>query len=87
MNETEQLRKFAQHIMQAWPEGDVDGGYLQDTAIDCGLIREKNPAPTEPCGEFCACAEYYGSDEFSEGGVRCYQPTQILTGQPMSPNA
>lgn len=71
------LRAFAQDVMQAWPEGDLDGGELQDAAVRHGLLRETHPA--EPCGENCWCAEYYGDDEFKDGGAICYKPTELLS--------
>ena len=32
---------FGRAVMRCWPEGDVDGGYLQDLAIGYDLIREE----------------------------------------------
>lgn len=36
--------------------GDLDGGWLQDKAIECGLLEEATVSA--PCGENCRCAEY-----------------------------
>ncbi|CAE6810826.1 hypothetical protein R69746_05610 [Paraburkholderia aspalathi] len=52
-------QKFAGMVLKAhrndgYP-GDVDGGFLQQAALDCGLIEERTA--TEPCGEGCTCAE------------------------------
>jgi hypothetical protein len=74
------LRAFAQDVMRAWPEGDVDGGELQAAAIRHGLLRETHPK--EPCGEGCTCVEYYSDEDFTDGTAYCYKPTELL-----SPNA
>lgn len=66
------LRGFAQDVMEAWPEGGLDGGVLQEIALRHGLLREKIPAPTKPCGEACACGDYYTAEEW-RAGVRCYE--------------
>ena len=50
------LRGFARDIMACWPDGDVDGGHLQDVAVHHGLLRPETR--TEPCGDACACVEY-----------------------------
>jgi hypothetical protein len=38
------------------PIGDVDGGDIQDKALDLGILTTHEVS--EPCGEHCACAEY-----------------------------
>lgn len=71
------LRAFARDVLvteEAWIS-DRDGDELQDLAIKHGLIRLKDPAPTEPCGEGCACAEYHGD---MSDGVECYECTALL---------
>ena len=40
------LRDFARAVMQAWPEGGIDGGELQDIALAHGLLRHAEP-PTD----------------------------------------
>ena len=70
--EVAELRKFAQLIMQAWQDGGIDGGDLQDIAIGCGLLKPTEM--TEPCGEVCICAEV---DDFP---ATCYRATTLLTG-------
>ena len=77
-DENNSLKKFANLILEHWPEGDVDGGDLQDHAIACGLLKLKTPAPREPCGEGCTCAEYCDDDEFRNGSVMCYRKSEIL---------
>lgn len=73
------LRAFANDILKAWPEGDVDGGELQDAAFRHGLLRVKDPAPTTSCGEGCTCADYFDEDEWA-AGVTCYERTELLQG-------
>jgi hypothetical protein len=74
------LREFAVEIMGYWPHGDVDGGDLQNMAIKHKLIAPKNPKPTEPCGEYCACAGYPTQEEWAEG-IDCYAWTPLLIGK------
>ena len=47
------LRDFARAVMQAWPEGGIDGGELQDIALAHGLLR-----PAEPPPEWDGCGFY-----------------------------
>lgn len=42
--------------------GDVAGDWLEDAARKLGVLV--SVPVSEPCGELCACCEYYGSDEF-----------------------
>jgi hypothetical protein len=58
--------RFAGHVLKAhrndgYP-GDVDGGYLQRRAVECGLVEEHTVSG--PCGENCSCAEVLGDDEW-----------------------
>ena len=58
--------RFAGHVLNAhrnegYP-GDVDGGYLQRRATECGLLEERTVSA--PCGEQCACAEVLSEQEF-----------------------
>lgn len=80
IRERDKLRGFARAIMESWPLGDVDGIDLQEMAIEHGLIAPADPAPTEPCGESCACVEYYAADEWAKG-AECYRRTALLTGE------
>lgn len=73
--EVVRLRKLADYgrrVLEAHRElnGDLDGGYLQDTAVECGLLAFVEVA--EPCGENCNCAEYY--DEFP---AQCLRETEV----------
>lgn len=36
--------------------GDIDGGWLQDKLVECGLLHKVTA--TEACGECCRCADY-----------------------------
>lgn len=58
--------RFAGHVLKAhrnegYP-GDVDGGYLQRRAVECGLLEERTVLG--PCGEQCVCAEVLSEDEW-----------------------
>lgn len=66
--ERDALRAFAQAVMESWPNGDVDGGELQDAAHEHGLLH---------CSEECACEYYCVTEEV----VDCYRPTPLLTGE------
>ena len=68
------LQAFARDVMTSWPEGDVDGGALQDYAEKHGLIVPQEAI--ESCGDDCVCA-YYG-----QFPMTCYRKTELLTGQP-----
>ena len=41
----DQLLAFTKEVMQAWPEGGIDGGELQDIALAHGLLRPAEPPP------------------------------------------
>lgn len=73
MSDIEKLRAFANQIMSCWPEGDVDGGFLQDAAEACGLIEPTQMAA--PCGVNCQCAE------IADFPTTCYRKTRLLTGE------
>lgn len=74
--DVKQLRAFAQAIMESWPIGDVDGGHLQDMAVEHGLLVKT--IQNKPClEEGCTCAEYLAPDEFP---TECYRHTNLLKG-------
>jgi hypothetical protein len=79
--ERDALRIFAQFVMEAWPDDDIDGGDLQDKAVELGLLKLEDPAPTDSCGEYCRCAEMYSCEEWENGEVMCYRRTALLTGE------
>lgn len=58
---------------------DVGGGSLQDKAIELGLLAYVTVA--EPCGEACACMDYYAGDEWPHD---CLRETEraVLKGEP-----
>lgn len=70
VSEIKRLRAFARAVMTAWPEGDLDGGALQEAAVAHGLLIPEVRAA--PCAEDCACAEYRAEDEWADG-VTCYR--------------
>ena len=73
------LRRFAKAVMDAWPEGDLDGGDLQAIAVAHRLLEpETRHAPCSEDG--CACAEYADETEWA-AGVICYLHTALLTGE------
>lgn len=72
------LHKFSDGVLREWPDVGMDGFDIQELAIECGLLAEKSPRPTEQCGECCNCAEYFSDNEWVEG-VRCYRKTAALT--------
>jgi hypothetical protein len=45
--------------------GDLDGGWLQDKAVECGVLEPVTALA--PCGDECRCAEY---DDFPQ---ECFQ--------------
>lgn len=73
--ENETLRAFARGVMAAWPDGDVDGGALQEIAVAHGLLVPETR--TEPCGDACECAEYHSPEDMADG-VTCYRRGPLL---------
>jgi hypothetical protein len=74
VTDLEKLRGFANRIMEHWPNGDVDGGDLQEAAVEFELLVDVTAA--EPCGEACMCAEY-GADF----PTQCYRKTALLKAE------
>lgn len=67
----EMLLRFAKELLQEAYEsggGDIDGGWLQDTAFNYGLLEKVTV--TEPCGDNCHCAEW---DDFPQDCFRIAQ--------------
>lgn len=54
------------HRNDGYPS-DIDGGYLERMALECGMTEERTV--TKRCGETCACAEY---------GAKLAFPTQCM---------
>ncbi len=48
--------------------GDIDGGAAQNEAIRLGLLEYVTV--TEPCGDTCACTDYYAHDEWPHQCLR-----------------
>ena len=79
-HENKKLRAFAQDIMEAWPEGGIEGDDLQEIALKHGMLAPE--IRHEPCGEWCQCNGIGGYD--SDGwqrGVTCYRRTDLITGE------
>lgn len=76
MTDLEKLRGFANYLMETLPCSDVDGGDIQDAAVEFGLLQAFEVSA--PCGEACVCAEY---GEFPHA---CYRKTSVLTEEPAS---
>lgn len=77
--ERNSLRDFANDVMESWPHGDVDGCDLERMAVEHGLLALKDPKPTEPCCDNCACSGYPSPEEWADG-IDCYVRTPLLTG-------
>lgn len=74
------LREFANWAINACFEGGgVDGGEIQDKAVECGLLVEKTMP--EPCGENCSCAQN-GADF----PAICYRKTVLLAATSPEPS-
>lgn len=66
----EALLKFARKVMASWPEGDIEGGDLQDIAVETGLLTKI--IATASCGEGCRCIGY---DTFPQ---TCYRLAPLI---------
>lgn len=79
--ERDALRAFAQEVMACWPNGDLDGGALQDAAEKHGLLNPetRHEDCSNTCGNYCNCAGMYDTKEWA-AGVRCYRKTELLLG-------
>ena len=76
--ERDALRRFAREIMDAWPDGGIEGADLQAIAVKHGLLVPETLH--EPCGESCSCAGLVDADDWDEG-VTCYRRTALLNGE------
>ncbi len=78
--ENTRLRAFCTALFDVtdWPGGgDVDLITVQDLAVTHGILTKETR--TEPCGDNCGCAEYYGRDEMAPG-VECFRkPAWMVT--------
>lgn len=70
----EKLKRFVGKClpptMEDW--GDIDGFDLEEICLECGILERVER--TEFCGEECACAGYYGNDEFP---IQCNRLTPL----------
>ena len=79
-SENKKLRAFAKAIMEAWPEGGIEGDDLQEIAVKHGMLTPE--IRHEPCGEWCNCNAGVDVDSGEwERGVECYRRTALLTGE------
>ena len=77
--ENKKLRAFAREVMEAWPDGGIEGDDLQEIAHRHGMLAPETLF--EPCGEWCKCNRMNGLDSDDwKGGVECYRRTALLTG-------
>ena len=78
--ENKKLRAFAVEVMEAWPDGGIEGDDLQEIAVKHGMLAPE--IRHEPCGEWCQCNGIgdYGGDDWQRG-VECYRRTALLTGE------
>ena len=82
LSENKKLRAFAKAIMEAWPEGGIEGDDLQEIATRHGLLAPE--IRHEPCGEWCNCnclGDFDSADW--QRGVECYRRTALLMGDLM----
>ena len=68
----DRLIAFAREILAAWPEGGIEGGDLQNIAVEHGLLVPE--ILHAPCAEedWCWCAGSATEEEFA-AGVVCYR--------------
>jgi hypothetical protein len=71
----EGLHKYALMVLEESRDDlcDLDGGWLQDKAEECGLLVRVNV--TEPCGEICSCAE---CGDFPQDCLRYSAAVQVM---------
>ncbi len=80
VEENAKLRAFAREVMEAWPEGGIEGDDLQEIAVKHGMLAPE--LRHEPCGEWCKCNAGVDVDSGEwERGVECYRRTALLTGE------
>ena len=80
LSENKKLRAFANDIMEAWPDGGIEGDDLQEIATRHGMLAPE--IRYEPCGEWCQCncMNCLNSDDWN-GGVECFRRTALLMGE------
>lgn len=76
----DKLRAFVDWMLAYMQDGgDMDGGTFQGKAQEHGILVETRPK--EPCGEGCHCAEYYSTEEFTQGEARCFVRSTVVGGK------
>lgn len=70
LDENERLSALAAYGLACFDEtrselADLDGSWLQDKAVELGLLHEVHT--TEPCGGCCRCSEW---DDFPQDCLR-----------------
>jgi hypothetical protein len=64
----EQLATFGARVLMQHhgdgERGDVDGGWLQETAVELGVMTTETK--TVPCGERCPCGDFVDHGETTE---------------------
>lgn len=72
----DRLAIFGRMVLEQSREsfGDVDGGWIQDKAIECGLLQEV--PVTASCGDDCRCAEW---DDFPQRCLRLTDAAKAVT--------
>lgn len=64
----EQLATFGARVLMQHhgdgERGDVDGGWLQETAVESGVMTKETK--TVPCGERCPCGDFVDHGETTE---------------------
>ena len=73
--DAERNKAFIAGVMESWPDGDLDGGTLQELAIKHGIIKLRTHADTVACNVTgdCRCAGIYDVRSFEAGTVECYE--------------
>ena len=54
--ENKKLRDYAIWVLSHHPDGDIDGGELQDMSYEIGMLEKFEV--TEPCEGNCNCVDY-----------------------------
>ena len=77
-DENNKLRAFAREVMEAWPEGGIEGDDLHEIAVKHGMLAPE--IRHEPCGEWCKCNAGVDVDGCEwDRGVECFRRTALLT--------
>ena len=67
--DSDKIERLIERLVNSWRDAvDLDGSDLQEWLVEAGVLEEV--IVSEPCREDCACAEFYGQDQFP---VTCYR--------------